>query len=92
MKTLLKIRIKIETCFIDHIKENPGVPLIVAFLVTLALSASSYSWDPKFADFVVERTFFILVAGVLLQMLVPKFRSIPKRCVKDVSRASTIEQ
>ena len=53
-----------------YLKENPGSPFILTFIISLMVAAATYSPNPSFANDLVTNTFLLLIAGVLLQVIV----------------------
>ncbi len=52
---------------LQYLKENPGSPLILAFIVSLVAAALIYPSDRVQANDIITYTFILLVVGVVLQ-------------------------
>jgi hypothetical protein len=52
-----------------YLKENPGAPFILVFILALVVIAIIYSYDRALADELATNAFYFLVVGVLLQVI-----------------------
>lgn len=52
-----------------YLKENPGSPLILTFILSLILAAATYSVNATLANDIVTNTFLLLIAGIILQVI-----------------------
>lgn len=64
----LILRITIEPVP-KYLKENPGSPFILTFILSLLLAAATYSSNSTFANDLVTVTFLLLTMGVALQVI-----------------------
>jgi len=53
----------------EYLKENPGSPLILAFILSLILAATIYPRNATLANDIITHTFLLLIAGVILQII-----------------------
>jgi len=52
-----------------YLKENPGSPFILTFILSLIVAAAIYSSNPSFANDLVTNTFLLLIVGIVLQAI-----------------------
>lgn len=52
-----------------YLRENPGSPFILTFILSLLVAAATYSSNATLANDIVTNTFLLLVVGVALQAI-----------------------
>jgi hypothetical protein len=52
-----------------YLKESPGSPFILTFILSLIVAAATYSSNPSFANDLVTNTFLLLIVGIVLQAI-----------------------
>jgi len=52
-----------------YLKENTGSPLILTFILSLIFAAATYSAHATLANDIVTKTFLLLIAGIILQVI-----------------------
>lgn len=53
----------------QYLKENPGSPFILTFILSLMLAAATYSSSASLANDLVKDTFLLLIVGIALQAI-----------------------
>jgi len=64
----IRFRLRIGK-FPKYLKDNPGAPFILTFILTLIVDAAIYPSNANFANDLTSDAFILLVIGVVLRVI-----------------------